>query len=144
MLLSIHRPVSGFSILPLRKLQDLNLFNTKVTDAGLEHLKALTSLQWLSLGSSFGPIGKTKVTNAGLEHLKGLPDLWYLELWGTQVSEEGVKRLHEALPKCRISSPHGELKALVTLYREQIPGTYYWRLIPPRSAKSSGSTAFHN
>ena len=35
-----------------------------MTDAGLEHLKGLTKLQWLDLAG-------TEVTDAGLEHLKG-------------------------------------------------------------------------
>ena len=42
--------------------------NTKVTDAGLEHLKGLTDLQTLELLH-------TKVTDAGLEHLEGLTRL---------------------------------------------------------------------
>ena len=42
----------------------LNLRSTRITDAGLEHLKGLTKLQWLILQD-------TKVTDAGLEHLKG-------------------------------------------------------------------------
>ena len=46
---------------------DLNL-NTKVTDAGLAHLKRLTKLETLYLH-------RTKVTDAGLVHLKGLTKL---------------------------------------------------------------------
>ena len=41
------------------------LSQTKVTDAGLEHLKGLTQLQTLSLS-------QTKVTDSGLESLEGL------------------------------------------------------------------------
>ena len=44
-----------------------------MTDAGLVHLKGLTKLQTLDLGS-------TKVTDAGLVHLKGLTQLQSLEL----------------------------------------------------------------
>ena len=40
-----------------------NLLGTKITDSGLEHLKALTKLQALNLSH-------TKVTDAGLVHLK--------------------------------------------------------------------------
>ena len=43
----------------------MNLSGTKVTDAGLEHLKGLTQLQELDLTD-------TKVTGEGLEHLKEL------------------------------------------------------------------------
>lgn len=77
----------------LTQLQWLNLFNTGVTDAGLEHLKGLTQLQRLELG------GATKVTDAGLEHLKGLTELGGLFLGGTKVTEEGEKKLQQALPK---------------------------------------------
>ena len=114
----------------LAKLQDLRLFNTKVTDAGLEHLKGMTSLQWLDLGSSFGPRGNTEVTDTGLEHLKGLTNLFHLGLWGTKVSAEGVKKLHQALPNCGIDSPDGEIRAVVPGHRELIPGTHYWRRVP--------------
>ncbi len=114
----------------LTKLQDLNLKNTNVTDAGLVHLKRLTSLQSLDLGGSFGPRGNSKVTDAGLEQLKGLTNLFLLDLWGTQVSARGVKELQQALPKCRIDSPDGTHEARVPYYRELIPGSHYWRLVP--------------
>jgi hypothetical protein len=48
---------------PLRKLERLWLDYAPITDAGLEHLKVLTSLRELDL--SF-----TKVTNAGLARLQ--------------------------------------------------------------------------
>jgi hypothetical protein len=57
----------------LTQLQKLNLGWTQVGDAGLEHLKDLTKLQRLVLDN-------TKVTDAGLRQLKGLTDLEYLNL----------------------------------------------------------------
>lgn len=125
----------------LNMLQDLRLFNTNVTDRGLVHLVGLRSLQWLEVGSTSGPIGRTDVTDAGLAHLSGLPDLFYLGLWGTKVSADGVGKLHRALPKCRIQSPHGEVSPTVPVKREQIPGTYYWREVPVnpgRQGRTSG------
>ncbi len=71
------------------------LGGTQVTDAGLEHLKGLTSLQTLDLGDTF-------VSDAGLEHLKGLTSLQNLSLWDTKVTDEGVKKLQQALPNCEI------------------------------------------
>ena len=90
----------------------------KATDAGLVHLKGLTSLQTLSLG---GPVtgaglvhlkgltnlqylylGGTQVTDAGLVHLKALTNLPRLNLTLTQVTDAGVAELQKALPNCRI------------------------------------------
>jgi hypothetical protein len=73
-----------------------------VTDAGLKHLKGLTKLEILSLGSTSGPIGNTQVTDAGLENLKGLTKLKSLTLWGTRVTADGRKKLQESLPGCNI------------------------------------------
>jgi hypothetical protein len=53
----------------LRGLQELDLRQTEVTDAGLEYLKVLTKLR-------------------------------YLNLKGTQVSDEAVEKLQQALPYC--------------------------------------------
>ena len=49
------------------------LAGTKVTDAGLVHLKGLAQLQSLDLMEH-------QVTDAGLEHLKGLTQLQSLDL----------------------------------------------------------------
>ncbi len=43
----------------------VNLINTQITDAGLVHLKELTSLEELNLSL-------TQITDAGVVHLKGL------------------------------------------------------------------------
>ena len=70
----------------LTQLQWLYLDGTKVSDAGLEHLKGLTQLQRLDLDD-------TKVSDAGLEHLKGLTQLQKLDLNGTKVSDAGLEHL---------------------------------------------------
>ena len=80
---------------PLTNLQELDLGSTEITDVGLVHLKGLTKLQTLDLGS-------TKITDAGLVHLKGLTKLEELGLRNTKVSDAGVKKLQQALPKCKI------------------------------------------
>ena len=79
----------------LTKLGILGLNNTKITDAGLVHLKELTSLKKLFLNN-------TKVTDAGLVHLKGLTKLEYLNLGSTVVTDIGVAQLQQALPNCEI------------------------------------------
>ncbi len=76
-------------------LGGLNLSGTRVTDAGLEHIKGITSLKGLELNS-------THVTDAGLEHLKGMTNLKELILTDTQVTNARVNELKKALPKCKI------------------------------------------
>jgi hypothetical protein len=69
--------------------------NTKINDAGLRHLKPLSKLRRLELNG-------TNITDAGLVYLKRLSQLETLDLWETQVTDDGVKKLQQALPKCKI------------------------------------------
>jgi len=86
----VHDPVG------VLKVERVNLVDTEVTDAGLEHLKGLKSLLILYLGS-------TEVTDAGLEHLKGLTSLKELWLINTDITDEGVEKLQQALPNCKMT-----------------------------------------
>ena len=87
-----------------------DLQNTKITDAGLAHLKGLKTLAWLSLnGTKVGDAGlvhlkdlkqleglnlnDTKVGDAGLVKLRGLKNLEYLSLGGPNVSDVGLAQL---------------------------------------------------
>ncbi len=70
----------------LAHLSWLNLCDTKITDAGLVHLEGLTTLEGLDL--SFTP-----VTDAGLAHLKGLKGLTELDLSGTRITDAGLTHL---------------------------------------------------
>ncbi len=70
-------------------------FNQRITDAGLKHLEDLGSLQELYLDG-------TDVTDAGLVNLKKLTNLEQLGLVDTGVTEDGVKKLKQALPCCVI------------------------------------------
>ena len=67
----------------LRRLRMLVLDSTSVTDAGLANLEGLTTLDWLSLNN-------TRVTDAGLAHLKGLIHLEELQLAYTPVTDAGL------------------------------------------------------
>ena len=80
----------------LTSLKELILSYTQITDARLLHLKGLTSLQRLGLDG-------TQVTDAGLEHLKGLTGLEYVYLNNTQITDAGVEDLKKALPQCNIT-----------------------------------------
>ena len=73
------------SLKGLASLESLELSHSKVTDAGLEHLKGLAKLQSLYL--SYTPL-----TDAGLEHIKGLASLQVLDLWATPVTDAGLER----------------------------------------------------
>ena len=80
----------------LPNLEELDLVGCyKITDAGLVHLKGLTKLEYLNLSY-------TNITDAGLEHLKGLTKLERLGLRETNITDAGVKSLKEALPDCKI------------------------------------------
>jgi len=79
----------------LTQLQTLDLSGTRVTGSGLEHLKGLAQLHTLFLS-------RTQVTDARLVRLKGLTQVKSLFLDDTQVTDQGVKRLQETLPSCTI------------------------------------------
>ena len=81
----------------LTALEELHLTDTKITDAGLAHLKSLTKLNILGLSG-------TQISNAGLEHLAGLTKLGNLSLVHTRVTDEGIKKLKLVLPKLDIYS----------------------------------------
>jgi hypothetical protein len=72
----------------LTSLLTLDLNNTKVTDAGVVYFKGMTSLQTLWLNN-------TKVADSGLEHLKGLTSLLTLYLNDAQVTGTGLEHLKE-------------------------------------------------
>ena len=72
----------------MKRLGDLELTDTKVTDAGLAHLTKLGHLGILSL---YG----TKVTDLGLQHLKPLKSLYLLGLSHTAVTDKGLVHLSE-------------------------------------------------
>lgn len=78
------------------RLTRLHLSQTRVTDAGLEHLKPLQYLTYLNLVD-------TEISDQGLRALETLPRLHAVYLWGTHVTVGGVERLQRALPRARIS-----------------------------------------
>ena len=71
------------------------LFENRITDDGLVHLKDLTALEQLDLR-------RNKITDAGLVHLEGLRNLQNLYLIRTQVTPTGVAKLQKKLPSTKI------------------------------------------
>ncbi len=70
----------------LGTVQDLILIGPAITDAELVHIKGLTTLRSLNLE-------ETHVTDAGLENLIGMRQLWSLSLEGTKVTDAGLEQL---------------------------------------------------
>jgi Leucine-rich repeat (LRR) protein len=79
----------------LHSLETLDLTGNRVGDEGLNHLRGLRSLQRLFLS-------QTAVTDAGMECLLNLQNLQALEVTRTQVTENGLKRIKRAFPKCML------------------------------------------
>jgi Leucine-rich repeat (LRR) protein len=69
------------------QLTKIHLMDTKITDAGLVHLKEFTRLKSLQF------VGAEQVTDAGLVHLKGLKELEVLFIINTQVTDAGLAHL---------------------------------------------------
>jgi hypothetical protein len=70
----------------LNDVQVIRLNETKIGDAGLEHVGKVATLKRLFLD-------KTAVTDAGLSNLDGLKNLEFLNLYGTAVGDAGLEHL---------------------------------------------------
>jgi hypothetical protein len=75
----------------LRRLRQVSLAHTPISDKALADLRPLDQLEDLNLTG-------TQVTDAGLQHLHGLKKLRNLIVRGTKVSSEGYTALHKDLP----------------------------------------------
>ena len=75
----------------LAKLKRLHLERTNVGDEGIANLTKLTTLEYLNL---YG----TKITDKSLDHLAGLKNLRQLYVWQTDVTDAGIAKFKQALP----------------------------------------------
>ena len=66
-----------------------------MTDAGLKLLSQFEHLDELKLSD-------VRLSEAGVEAVLALKGLTRLELYSTEITEEGLQRLREGLPKCEI------------------------------------------
>ncbi|CAI5458033.1 unnamed protein product [Closterium sp. Yama58-4] len=82
-------------------LTNLDITNTKVTDAGLLQLVDVVSLKLLILDCK-------GVTNAGMEHVGKLTNLETLSLEGTAVTDAGLKPLTALTKLSALWLPNGE------------------------------------
>lgn len=78
----------------LPTLQELDLYGTKTSDVGLGHVGGLVHLERLGVDG-------TQITDSGLEQLSGLPQLGNLDLSGTKVTDAGLKYL-KILPNLEV------------------------------------------
>jgi hypothetical protein len=91
-------------------MTDLSLEETRVTAAGMRHLRGLKRLEWLNLYrckigddglAAMGelpnlqhlPVGKSGVTDAGLESVSKFRKLEYLGLRGNSISDAGLRHV---------------------------------------------------
>ena len=106
--------VSSAGLVHLKKLgslRRLHLERTRVDDAGVAHLSGLSQLEYLNLYD-------TDVTDKALEHLTGLKNLKQLYLWKTKVTKVGAEKLQKTLPELRISRGV-DLEKLVALKKPE-------------------------
>jgi len=80
----------------LPQLKNLNIGGCPIGNDALACLEGNTQLTSLDLTY-------TNVTDGGLVHLTKMTGLLTLRCGATKVSEDGVTKLQEALPKCKIS-----------------------------------------
>ena len=89
----------------VESLETLNLSSLKsISDDGLAHIARLPNVTSLDLHG-------TPITDECLTTLERFTSLSLLRIYQTEVSPEGIQRLHEALPQCEIIWDGGILGA---------------------------------
>ena len=92
--------VTGAGLAHLRglfQLKTLWLEGTRVEDSSLIHVAQLPNLEHLYLS-------RTRVSDDGLEHLARLVNLKELHLKNTLVTEKGIFALRKVLPECTVNN----------------------------------------
>jgi Leucine-rich repeat (LRR) protein len=75
-------------LLAFQRLEILELWQTPLSDAGLEYVGQLPALKTLDISKC------PAITSAGLEHLVGLGRLQQLDLSESKIDDAGLARLH--------------------------------------------------
>jgi hypothetical protein len=81
----------------LTQLEELYLNYTDLTDDGLAHLRGLERLKDLGIDSQ-------NISDQGLLHLAELKQLTILRLREARFTADGLQRLKQALPRCKIKT----------------------------------------
>jgi len=108
----------------LTSLWEVDITSGEITDAGLEHLKGLTNLAGLSLPGS-------EITDAGLVHLKGMTKLFELRLGGTTISDAGLAHLKGLADLTSLSLYDTQITDAGLVHLQGL--TKLWRLRLPNS-----------
>ncbi|MBF3378516.1 leucine-rich repeat domain-containing protein [Leptospira borgpetersenii] len=87
------KQISGLS-----KLDDLSLERTKITNKGIEYISKSKTITSLSLNEIAG------IDDGCIPHLLKMKQLAMLELAGTDISEQGLKKLRKGLPKAGVTT----------------------------------------
>ena len=74
---------------------NLQIYDTEVTDAGVNSLATTFRLRHLYLG---GP----RITNRCLEALARMSTLEHLALWDTQITDAGIEAFKKSAPQCNV------------------------------------------
>jgi hypothetical protein len=95
----LSKPEGALTKGDLKKVKELILSGTKLTDEGLKEVTKLSNLSRLSLQVNNG------ITDEGLKEVTKLTQLERVQLYATKVTAEGVDELQKALPECTIDWP---------------------------------------
>lgn len=79
----------------------LNVGATAITNASIPIFAEMSSLESLYCDGN-------AIDDKNIAELSGLKNLKFLRLLHTKVSEDAIKRLHAAIPHCKIESPFGD------------------------------------
>jgi len=103
-------------------LEVLDLFNTKVTDRGVEHLKSLPSLRAVNLRKRDFDRKHPPITDAATVHLKAIQSLEQVSLCADGLSDQGLINLAQLsrLKHVELPMPHYlDPKSYLTPYTEK-------------------------
>ena len=121
------------------KLRRVKLWETAVSDKGLEHLSKMEDIECLELTYC------ESVTDRGIKHLVRLQSLKYLLVGGTQITDKSVGDLArmKRLEKLDLDETFITDRGLQTLTRV-LPHTFISRLNPKASERKMGGGSAEN
>lgn len=110
--------VSDAGLAALKKmphLRSITLYRTKIGDDGLGHLKDVRGLRWLKISFGGDEANSSPVTDAGLAHLKGMKGLADpekdsgLQLGGSRITDAGLAHLADRVGLWSLTLPMNKI-----------------------------------